>query len=132
MSGEKHEFKAEVAALLGLVTNSLYTHSEIFLRELISNASDALDKARFAALVEDDIEGKDIPPQILITADHTRGVLVIEDTGIGMTQAEAEQNLGTIAHRSNKSFNFDGAKLVADVPEAQQYVKQPMRAPWML
>ncbi len=98
MSGDKHEFKAEVSALLKLVTNSLYTNSEIFLRELISNSSDALDKARFTALVDDTITGKDEQPKIAITADEQRGVLTIEDSGIGMTRDEVETNLGTIAH----------------------------------
>jgi molecular chaperone HtpG len=95
---EQHEFKAEVAALLKLVTNSLYTHSEIFLRELISNAADALDKARFEGLVDPNLQGKELAPEILITADKQRGVLIIEDTGIGMTREDASRNLGTIAH----------------------------------
>ena len=107
---EKHEFKAEVAAVLRLVTNSLYTNPEIFLRELISNASDALDKARFAALVEDDLEGKELEPEIRVIADKPRGVLVIEDTGIGMTRDEAAQNLGTIAHSGTLRFLEEAAK----------------------
>lgn len=97
-TAEQHEFKAEVAALLNLVTNSLYTNSEIFLRELVSNAADALDKGRFQALVEPELAGKELAPEILITADKQRGVLTIEDTGIGMTREEAARNLGTIAH----------------------------------
>jgi len=101
---EKHEFKAEVAALLKLVTNSLYTNSEIFLRELISNAADALDKARFSALVDDGIRGQGLEPEIRITADQKNGVLVIEDNGIGMTRDEATQNLGTIAHSGTLRF----------------------------
>ena len=95
---EQHEFKAEVAALLKLVTNSLYTNSEIFLRELISNAADALDKARFQALVDPTLTGTDLPLEILVTADKQRGVLMLEDSGIGMTREEASRNLGTIAH----------------------------------
>lgn len=98
MSSETHEFKAEVAALLNLVTNSLYTNSEIFLRELISNAADALDKGRFQALVDPALEGKELEPQILITINKQAGTLTIEDTGIGMTRDETAQNLGTIAH----------------------------------
>ncbi|MFV8753352.1 molecular chaperone HtpG [Nannocystaceae bacterium ST9] len=97
-ASEQHEFKAEVAALLNLVTNSLYTNSEIFLRELISNAADALDKARYQALVDAELGGKELAPEILITADKQRGVLILEDTGIGMTREEAARNLGTIAH----------------------------------
>jgi molecular chaperone HtpG len=95
---EQHEFKAEVAALLKLVTNSLYTNSEIFLRELISNAADALDKARYEALVDPELTGKELAPEMLITADKQRGVLILEDTGIGMTREDASRNLGTIAH----------------------------------
>ncbi|PRQ08727.1 molecular chaperone HtpG [Enhygromyxa salina] len=98
MSSETHEFKAEVAALLNLVTNSLYTNSEIFLRELISNAADALDKARFQALVDTSLDGQELESQILITVDKQAGTLTIEDTGIGMTREETAQNLGTIAH----------------------------------
>jgi molecular chaperone HtpG len=101
---EKHSFQAEVAAVLKLVTNSLYTNREIFLRELISNASDALDKARFTALVDSSLEGQELEPEIRITADKTRGVLTIEDTGIGMTREEAAKNLGTIAHSGTLRF----------------------------
>ena len=95
---ERHEFKAEVTALLRLVTHSLYTNREIFLRELVSNASDALDKARFQALVEADLLDKDAEPEIRITADKNQRRLIIEDNGIGMTREEIVENLGTIAH----------------------------------
>lgn len=101
---EQHEFKAEVAAVLRLVTNSLYTHREIFLRELISNASDALDKARFQALIDSSLEGRELEPEIRILADKPRGMLIIEDTGIGMTREEAGRNLGTIAHSGTLRF----------------------------
>ncbi len=105
-----HAFKAEVAAVLRLVTNSLYTNREIFLRELVSNASDALDKARFAALVEPELEGKDLAPKILVQIDVAAGVVVVEDNGIGMTAAEAERNLGTIAHSGTLEFLQQAAK----------------------
>jgi molecular chaperone HtpG len=98
VSSETHEFKAEVAALLNLVTNSLYTNSEIFLRELVSNAADALDKARYQALIDPEFGGKDLEPHILITVNKQTGTLIMEDTGIGMTRDEAAQHLGTIAH----------------------------------
>ena len=101
---EKHEFKAEVSALLRLVTNSLYTNREIFLRELGSNASDALDKARFKGLTDGNLRGREQRPEIKITADHTTGVLTIEDTGIGMTRDEIALNLGTIAHSGTLKF----------------------------
>ena len=100
----KHEFKAEVSALLKLVTNSLYTNREIFLRELISNASDALDKARFEGLTRQDLLGRDLKAEIRLEADAQRGVLVIEDNGIGMSEEEATRNLGTIAHSGTLEF----------------------------
>ncbi len=101
---QSHEFKAEVAAVLRLVTNSLYTNREIFVRELISNASDALDKARFTALVDKDLRDQDAEPEVKLVADKARGVLVIEDNGIGLSEAEATQNLGTIAHSGTLRF----------------------------
>ncbi len=112
-----YEFKAEVSALLRLVTNSLYTNPEIFLRELLSNASDALDNARFQAVQNAELLGQQQPPCIQITADPNAGVLVIEDNGIGMTPDELAQNLGTIAHSGTLEFleglgeqGTDGAK----------------------
>ena len=101
---EKHEFKAEVSALLRLVTNSLYTNREIFLRELLSNASDALDKARFQGLVDSSLRDRDAKPAIQVHADEQSGVLVIEDNGIGMTRDEVALNLGTIAHSGTLNF----------------------------
>jgi molecular chaperone HtpG len=101
---EKHEFKAEVSALLRLVTNSLYTNREIFLRELVSNASDALDKARFKGLTDQGLRGREQKAEIKVTADHVKGILSIEDTGIGMTRDELALNLGTIAHSGTLKF----------------------------
>jgi molecular chaperone HtpG len=110
---DKHEFKAEVSALLKLVTNSLYTNSEIFLRELVSNASDALDKARFEALVDSELEGKELAPQITITVDAKAGTLTIEDSGIGLSRDEAARNLGTIAHSGTMQFLNERAEAAA-------------------
>ncbi len=101
---EKHEFKAEVSALLRLVTNSLYTNREIFLRELVSNASDALDKVRFQGLTDQSLRASGDKPGIKITADVPRNVLVLEDNGIGMTRDEIALNLGTIAHSGTLGF----------------------------
>lgn len=119
-SSETHEFKAEVAALLNLVTNSLYTNSEIFLRELISNAADALDKARYQSLIDPEFGGKDLEPQILITIDKQAGTLTIEDTGIGMTRDEAAQHLGTIAHSGTLEYlqEVQKARAAGQVSEA--------------
>jgi len=122
VSSETHEFKAEVAALLNLVTNSLYTNSEIFLRELISNASDALDKARFQALVDDGFAGKELEPAILITLDNQAQTLTIEDTGVGMTREEVSQNLGTIAHSGTLRYldELQKARAAGEVSEASE------------
>jgi molecular chaperone HtpG len=113
---ETHEFKAEVAALLRLVTNSLYTNREIFLRELISNAADALDKARFEALVNPELSDRDQEPTIRLITDAERGVLIIEDNGIGMSREEVSQNLGTIAHSGTLAF-LEQAKKANDEGE---------------
>ncbi|HLT35196.1 MAG TPA: molecular chaperone HtpG, partial [Enhygromyxa sp.] len=120
MISETHEFKAEVAALLKLVTNSLYTNSEIFLRELISNAADALDKARFQALVDKEFGGRELAPEILITANKQAGTLTIADTGIGMTRDEVAQNLGTIAHSGTLRYleEVQKARSAGEVSEA--------------
>ncbi len=91
-----HKFKAEVSQLLDILVHSLYTNKEIFLRELISNASDALEKARFKA-TSDGIED-DISPEIRIECDTDAGVVTVTDTGIGMTRDELMKNIGTIAH----------------------------------
>src|SRR5438270_6967447 len=90
-------FQAEVQQVLGLVINSLYTHKEVFLRELISNASDALDKARFLALTQSDVELQVGEARIGIKLDDDTRTLTIDDNGIGMTRDEVIQNLGTIA-----------------------------------
>ena len=99
-----HEFKAEVSAVLSLVTNSLYTNREIFLRELISNAADALDKARFTGLIDETLEGRELAPRIEVIADSHNKRLIIEDNGIGMSEEEITENLGTIAHSGTMAF----------------------------
>jgi molecular chaperone HtpG len=111
---ERHEFKAEVAKVLELVTRSLYTNREIFLRELVSNASDALDKARFEAVADTSLQGQELEPKIRIIIDKPRGVLAIEDTGIGMSREEATQQLGTIAHSGTLRFLEAAGKRSAD------------------
>lgn len=98
------EFQAEVKQLLDIVINSLYTDREIFLRELISNAADALEKYRYESLVNKDVLDGELPLEITIETDEKEGILTITDTGIGMTRDELVENLGTIAYSGSKSF----------------------------
>ena len=105
-----HEFRAETRKVLNILTHSLYMNRDIFLRELISNASDALDKLRFIQSRGDEVHAPDLPLEIRITVDKERGVLSIADTGIGMTEAEMVENLGTIAHSGSEQFMKDMAE----------------------
>lgn len=91
-----HKFKAEVSQLLDILVHSLYTNKEIFLRELISNASDALEKVRFKATSEGSED--EVAPEIRIESDKDAGTVTIIDTGVGMTRDELMRNIGTIAH----------------------------------
>ena len=100
----KHEFKAEIKQLLDILVHSLYTSREIFLRELISNASDALDKIRFESTKGTDFPEKDLPLEIKITLNETDATLTITDTGIGMTYDEVITNIGTIAKSGSMDF----------------------------
>ena len=99
-----HAFQAEVKEVLGLVINSLYSNKSIFLRELISNASDALDKLRFRAVTEPELLATEGALEIRLRPDAAAKTLTIEDTGIGMTQDELVKNLGTIAHSGSREF----------------------------
>ncbi len=101
---KSRKFKAEVTQVLSLVINSLYSNKEIFLRELVSNASDALDKLRFQTLSEPGLMGDDSALRIRITADEEAGTLTIWDNGIGMSEEELIQQLGTVAHSGSRSF----------------------------
>ncbi|XP_034651993.1 heat shock protein 75 kDa, mitochondrial [Drosophila subobscura] len=103
---DKHEFQAETRQLLDIVARSLYSDQEVFVRELISNASDALEKFRYTALStgEAELSGKDRPLEIRITTDKPQMQLTIQDTGIGMTKEELISNLGTIARSGSKQF----------------------------
>ena len=103
-NGERHAFQAEVSKLLGLMANSLYRDKEIFLRELISNASDACDKLRYAAITQPDLLGDDAALQVTITPNQKGGILVVADNGIGMNHDELIDNLGTIARSGTEAF----------------------------
>ncbi len=100
----KYEFKAEVKQLLNILAHSLYTHREIFLRELISNASDALDKLRFESSKGTEYIDKELPLEIEITFDEKENLLFIKDTGIGMSSEELIANIGTIAKSGSADF----------------------------
>ena len=104
MQTEKREFKAEIAEMMNLVVNSLYSKKEIFLRELISNASDAIDKAKFKALTDASLAADNPEWTIEIAVDTKAGTLMVSDNGIGMDLEELERNLGTIASSGTKAF----------------------------
>lgn len=102
---ENKEFQAEVKKLLDIVINSLYTDREIFLRELISNSADALEKLRYESLVNKEVTGPEtLPLEISIETDDKEHTVTVADTGIGMTRDELVENLGTIAHSGSKKF----------------------------
>ncbi|WP_042199248.1 molecular chaperone HtpG [Paenibacillus camerounensis] len=103
----KKEFKAESKRLLEMMINSIYTQREIFLRELISNASDAIDKIYYKALADDSLVFNKEDYYIKVTADKDSRTLTISDTGIGMTQEELENNLGIIANSGSFAFKKD-------------------------
>jgi molecular chaperone HtpG len=104
MSVAMQPFEAEVGRVLDLVINSLYQHREIFLRELISNASDACDRLRYASLSESGLLGDDPQLKILLVPDKAAGTLTITDNGIGMSRDELADNLGTIARSGTQRF----------------------------
>jgi len=104
MTLERREFKTEIKQLLDLMIHSLYSHKEVFLRELVSNASDAIDRARYESLTNPDIAEKDGAWEIRITPDKNAGTLTVSDNGIGMSKEEIIEALGTIAHSGTKDF----------------------------
>jgi molecular chaperone HtpG len=112
---ERHEFQAEVKQLLDLMVHSLYSNKDIFLRELVSNASDALDKLRFEQLTRAELGATDL--HIRIEADRTNRTLSISDNGIGMTRDEVVKNIGTIARSGTREF-------LTALKEAQQQAQK--------
>ena len=118
MTTEKLEFKTEVKQLLDLMVHSLYSHKEVFLRELISNASDAIDRARYESLTDRDILENGSDWKIKIIVDKDGGTLTVSDNGIGMDHNEIIEALGTIAHSGTKEFlTALQSKDVKDNPE---------------
>src|ERR1700677_407629 len=100
----KHEFQTEVNQLLQLIVHSLYSHPEIFLRELVSNSSDALDKLRHLTLTDDAYKSLSFEPRIDLELDEANQTLTIADTGIGMNEEDLVSHLGTIARSGTKTF----------------------------
>ena len=118
MTTQQHGFKAEVQQLLDLMIHAVYSNRDVFLRELVSNAADALDKARFLALTEGELVPAAGEPGVRVTVDKEARTLTLEDDGVGMSVDEAVQNLGTIAHSGSRAF-FEQLKAAGktDVPE---------------
>ena len=121
MAQEVHGFQTEVTKLLGLLAKSLYSNKEVFLRELVSNASDAVDKLRFLSLTKPELTADDPIFSIRIKADPEAGTLSVIDNGIGMTLAEANDHLGTIAKSGTEAFM---AQLTGEEKKDSQLIGQ--------
>ena len=106
---ERKEFKAESKRLLDLMINSIYTHKEIFLREIISNASDAIDKLSYLSLTDDKVGISRDQFAITLAVDKEKRLLTVSDNGIGMDQSELENNLGVIASSGSLRFRQEMA-----------------------
>ena len=120
-NSKSYSFQAEVAQLLHLVTHSLYSNPEIFLRELVSNASDACDKLRFEAINDGSLYEDQADLNVRVSFDKTANTISITDNGIGLTEAEAIENLGTIAKSGTKDFV---SKLSGDQKSDSQLIGQ--------
>lgn len=121
---EQHAFKAEIQQLLNILIHSLYTDREIFIRELVSNASDALNRVQFEQLTNQNVRDPDAELYIEIKPDEEAGTLTISDTGIGMTHDDLVNNLGTIAHSGAKSFVEALKEKQAEGATAQELIGQ--------
>ena len=112
-------FKAETQQLLDILINSIYSDKDVFLRELISNASDAITKMNFTMLTEHDVLDADVTPEIRVKVNKDEKTLTVSDNGIGMTADELKEYLGTIAHSGAKALlenaGKDGAKSINDL-----------------
>jgi TNF receptor-associated protein 1 len=115
-NAQKHSFNADVKKVLDIVVNSLYTDKEVFVRELVSNASDALEKLRHIQLTESQIHDDNLELEVKISTDEEAKTITIQDFGIGMSEEDLVQNLGTIAHSGSKAF----VEALAENQEAAQ------------
>jgi heat shock protein 90kDa beta len=124
---ESFHFEAEVSRMLDIVVNSLYQNKDVFLRELISNASDALDKIRFLALTKPEYMASEDKLQVQLEYDKEHNTLTVRDTGIGMTHDEMVSNLGTVARSGTTKFlqalkgSSDGADMTGDISQIGQF-----------
>ena len=127
METKKNEFKAEIAEMLDLVVNSLYSKKEIFLRELVSNASDAIDRAKYLGLTQKELLADNPSWRIEVAVDKTAGTLMVSDNGIGMDAEELERNLGTIASSGTKAFRKALAEKGGELPHPVRDPHRPKR-----
>src|SRR5215471_15052974 len=122
-AAETHPFQAEVAELLRLMVHSVYSETDIFLRELISNASDACDRLRYEAIAQPDHLATDSTLKILIRPDTAAATLTISDNGIGMERQELIDNLGTVARSGTRAFMSKLAEAAKEKDGAKEGTK---------